>query len=199
MSKCTVELEKGTGATGWTVRDRNGATLRQFLDTNGDNAVDQWRYFQDGLEVYRDSDANFNRKPDAYRWFHTAGSRWGIDTNEDGIVDHWRQISAEEVTAEIVAAWVAKDPERFVRLILARDECLAWGLGTARSAQMADRIQRLKADFKELVARQELVMANTEWVQFNGKICRSLKSWRLSGATRTCKLSGSALTAAFRT
>ena len=73
-------------------------------DTNGDNLVDQWSYFRDGIEVYRDIDANFNGKADQYRWLGTAGTRWGLDKNEDGKIDTWKNISAEEVTAELVAA-----------------------------------------------------------------------------------------------
>ena len=46
-----------------------------------------WCYFLDGLEVYRDIDSNFNGKADQYRWFHTAGTRWGTDKNEDGRID----------------------------------------------------------------------------------------------------------------
>ena len=75
-----------------------GVILRKFVDTNDDNIVDQWSYYKDGLEVYRDIDSNFNGKADQYRWFHTGGSRWGIDTKEDGTIDYWKSISAEEVT-----------------------------------------------------------------------------------------------------
>ena len=56
---------------------RNGKILRKFVDTNGDNIVDQWGYFNDGVEVYRDIDSNFNGKADQYRWLNTAGTRWG--------------------------------------------------------------------------------------------------------------------------
>ena len=53
----------------------------------GDNVVDTWSYYKNGLEVYRDGDLNFNGKADQYRWFHTGGSRWGLDKNEDGKLD----------------------------------------------------------------------------------------------------------------
>ena len=71
--------------------------LRRFVDTNDDNVVDQWSYYKDGLEVYRDIDSTFNGKADQYRWFNTGGSRWAIDANEDGVIDSWKSISAEEV------------------------------------------------------------------------------------------------------
>ena len=48
---------------------------------------------QNGIEVYRDVDANFNEKADQYRWLATAGTRWGLDPNEDGVIDSWKMIS----------------------------------------------------------------------------------------------------------
>lgn len=74
------------------------------LHSNGDNVVDTWSYYKNGLEVYRDADLNFNGKADQYRWFHTGGSRWGLDKNEDGKLDAWKQISPEEASEEVIAA-----------------------------------------------------------------------------------------------
>ena len=64
---------------------------------NGDNVVDQWSYYKDGLEVYRDIDANFNRKADQYRWLGTAGIRWALDPNEDGRIDTWEYWEGEQI------------------------------------------------------------------------------------------------------
>ena len=100
IAKCTIAIDK----TGYIIRDGNGQMLRNFRDTNGDNTVDQWSYFKDGVEVYRDIDSTFNKTPDQARWLNTGGTRWGIDVNEDGKIDAWKRISAEEVTSELVAA-----------------------------------------------------------------------------------------------
>src|SRR5262245_1696443 len=107
--KCTIKAEKLGGQTGWVVRSPGGQILREFVDTNGDNVVDRWSYFKDGIEIYRDIDENFNGKADQYRWLNTAGIRWGIDKDEDGRIDSWKTISAEEVTAEVVHALRDKD------------------------------------------------------------------------------------------
>ena len=61
IAKCTISR---IGKTGYIVRDGSGQMLRNFRDTNGDNIVDQWSYYKDGVEVYRDIDSNFNRKAD---------------------------------------------------------------------------------------------------------------------------------------
>ena len=64
-----------------------GQVLRRFTDTNGDNKGDQFRYYNLGIEVYRDIDSDGNEKIDQYRWLNTGGTRWGLDPNEDGRID----------------------------------------------------------------------------------------------------------------
>lgn len=109
-AQCTIRPEKENNITSWVVRNHDGEILRRFSDTNGDNVVDQWCYFQNGLEVYRDIDSNFNGKADQYRWFNTAGTRWGIDKNEDGKIDSWKVISPHEVAEQVVLAIKNRDP-----------------------------------------------------------------------------------------
>src|SRR5260370_3837267 len=106
--QCKVAHFREGKATGWIVTGPAGQPLRRFMDTNGDDIVDQFSYFKNGLEVYRDIDSNFNKKKDQFRWFNTGGMRWGIDTNEDGKIDVWKQISAEEVTRIAARALVPK-------------------------------------------------------------------------------------------
>ena len=87
VSQCSVAVDRGRKHTGWKVIGSSGQVLRRFLDTNGNSLVDEWRYFKNGVEVYRDIDSNHNGKVDQSRWLNTGGSRWGIDTNEDGRID----------------------------------------------------------------------------------------------------------------
>ena len=61
---CKINPEKLGKVTAWVVRDPAGVILRQFSDSNGDNVVDTWSYYKNGLEVYRDADLNFNGKAD---------------------------------------------------------------------------------------------------------------------------------------
>jgi len=166
--KCSIKAEKSGGKTGWVVRDPGGQIVRIFLDTNGDNVVDQWSYFKDGVEVYRDVDQNFNGKADQYRWLNTAGTRWGVDRDEDGRIDSWKIISAEEVTAEVVAALHDRDLARFQRLVLTPAELKSLGLGAAKTAEITKKIQAAPEAFRELMARQTIVGPETRWVYFGG-------------------------------
>jgi thiol-disulfide isomerase/thioredoxin len=167
-ARCEISAERAASHVGWVVYDPNGITLRRFVDTNGDNVVDQWCYFKDGMEVYRDVDSDFNGKADQYRWFHTAGSRWGIDRNEDGTIDFWKTISAEEVTAEVIAALAKRDPRRFARLVLTPSEAKSLGLGPARTKALAEKIENLEKQFRDLAGSQKSVASASKWAQFSG-------------------------------
>src|SRR5262245_11973485 len=166
--KCTIKAEKLSGQTGWVVRDPNGQILREFVDTNGDNVVDRWSYFKDGIEIYRDIDENFNGKADQYRWLNTAGIRWGLDKDEDGRIDSWKVISPEEVSAEVVLALRDKDPARFGRVLLTTTEAKSLGLGATKAKQLTDKITAAPAAFTELSRKQRVVTNNTDWVHFGG-------------------------------
>lgn len=167
-AKCAISAQKIGGNVGWVVKDPDGVILRQFVDTNGDNVVDQWSYHKDGLEVYRDIDSDFNNKADQYRWFHTGGSRWAMDKNEDGKIDAWKAISAEEVTAEVVAALAARDAARFSRVVLSATELKSLGLGPEKAKELDGRLEGILPQFKELATQQKEIVDTTKWVQFSG-------------------------------
>src|SRR6266480_3068227 len=126
---CTVKLERENNATNWVVTNGKGEVLRRFYDTNGDNYVDMWCYYLNGVEVYRDIDSNFNNKADQYRWFNTAGTRWAIDKNEDGKIDSWKVISPHEVAEQVVLAIKNREPDRFALLLLSPSELSGLGFG----------------------------------------------------------------------
>lgn len=166
IAKCKVVVETVGGVTGWVVRDAGGQVLRRFLDTNGDNKVDQWCYFANGIEIYRDIDVNYNNKADQYRWLGTAGVRWGLDENEDGRIDSWKQISPEEVTEELVLALKDADAARFQRLLLTAEELQSLGLGTERNDQIKAKLATAAEKFSEVARKQTLVGKGAEWISF---------------------------------
>ncbi len=166
IAKCKVEVETVGGITGWVVRDAGGQLLRRFLDTNGDNKVDQWCYFANGIEIYRDIDANYNNKADQYRWLGTAGIRHGVDENEDGRIDTWKAISPEEVTEELVSALREGDATRFQRLLLTADELQQLGLGSERNDEIKAKLANAAEKFSEVARKQTLVGKGAEWVSF---------------------------------
>lgn len=165
---CTIKAEKERDQTSWVVRDAVGQILRRFSDTNADNVVDQWCYFKNGLEVYRDIDTNHNGKPDQYRWFHTAGSRWGLDRNENGKIDAWKQISVEEVAAEVFEALRARDMDRFAALLLTSGELKDLKLGPEQAKSLAAKVQSARADFQKLARTQRVAKSKSTFISFAG-------------------------------
>ena len=164
---CKINPEKIGKMTAWVVRDPGGVILRQFSDTNGDNVVDAWSYYKNGLEVYRDADLNFNGKADQYRWFHTGGSRWGVDKNEDGKIDLWKQISPEEAAEEVIAALRTKDAARFARLTLTADEIGKLGLSKELGDKLTARVAEAPKTFAKL-AGEGKIDAKAEFADFGG-------------------------------
>ena len=138
------------------------------MDTNADNTVDQWSYFKDGVEVYRDIDTNHNGKADQSRWLNTAGTRWGIDKNEDRVIDAWQTISPEEASAEVVAALRDGDVVRFERLLITPAELGALGLGKAKQEEIQKRVAAAPAAFGEFLKTQKVVNSSSQWTMFAG-------------------------------
>ncbi len=167
MKNCTISATKADGNRAWIVKDAKGNLLRRFVDTNSDNKIDQWCYYQGGIEVYRDIDANFNEKADQYRWFGTGGMRWGIDKNEDGRIDAWKWISPEEVSAELVRAMREQDANRFGTLLITKEEVSQLGLKTDFANQITARAKKAQDNFLTYAKGQKAVTDKTEWVDFS--------------------------------
>lgn len=159
----TLKMEKEGGLNAWVVRGPRGEVLRSFADTNGDRVVDRWSYYKDGLEVYRDIDADFNAKADQARWLNTGGSRWGIDEDENGVLDAWKSLSAEEATAEIVAALKARDPAIFTRLLPGKDDLIAAGFDDQLLDELVARSEKAAKDMAVLAKAQQPIGSDAQW------------------------------------
>ena len=142
--------------------------LRNFADTDGDSErqVDQWSYYLNGVEVFRELDTTGNGKRDQFRWLNSAGTRWGIDENGDGKIDRWKEISAEEVSREIVLALATKDARRFLCVALKEDELKSLELGDALNNTVARKVAALQAGFTNAAASVALT-ADAEWHQLS--------------------------------
>jgi thiol-disulfide isomerase/thioredoxin len=165
-AQCTMRAETENDTTAWVVRNKQGEILRRFADANGDNFVDLWCYYLNGLEVYRDVDSNFNKKADQYRWFHTAGTRWGMDKDEDGRVDSWRVLSSHEVAEQVVFALKNRDQARFELLLITPAELGDAGFSKERAGRIAETLKTASADFSKLVNEQKLVTQQSTYVDF---------------------------------
>ncbi|RMF42592.1 MAG: thioredoxin [Planctomycetota bacterium] len=166
IENCSIEETTRQGVKGFWITGPAGQPLRWFADTNKDNRLDRWSYYNAGVEVYRESDTDFNGTADEFRWLSTEGTRRGIDADEDGTIDRWEMISAEEVTAEIVAAAAARDPQRFARLLLSDEELDGLGLSDEQADALGRRVEAARAGFEEWAKTQTGLTRSSRWTNF---------------------------------
>jgi len=167
FDRCKVNVERQGKSSGWVVVGPAGQLLRRFVDTNGDNVVDQWRYFQHGVEVYRDIDSNFNNKVDQCRWLNSGGSRWGIDSNEDGKIDSWKMISAEEASREAIQALVAGDEARLRPLLISSSDLTALGISGDVAKKLLDNVSDPAAKMRKITQGSKVITPRSRWMRFD--------------------------------
>lgn len=162
-ASCKVELIKAQDkGSGWLLRDTTGQPLRRFFDTNGDNKTDVRSFYQNGVEVYREIDSNFDGTTDQYRWFNSAGSRWGIDANGDGTIDTWQVISPEEVSQELVKALANRDQARFAALLVNSNDLKQMSLSADKTASWGEKVAGASTRFTQVAGK--LPAGNLGWL-----------------------------------
>ncbi|MBC7816640.1 MAG: thioredoxin, partial [Planctomycetaceae bacterium] len=167
FAKCTVKAERIGKGSAWVVTGPNGQVLRRIVDTDGDTEPDQWRYYNNGIEVYREIDTNFNKKPDQYRWLNTGGSRWGVDSNEDKNIDAWKIISPEEASRVAVNALLANDAD-MLRLVLVTAEDLAQlKIEEAVQKQILANVSSPAAKLREVLSKTKSLTPRARWMRFD--------------------------------
>jgi thiol-disulfide isomerase/thioredoxin len=161
FSKCkkTVEVHGKTSA--WVVLGPAGQVLRRFADTDGDRLVDQWRYYNHGLEVYRDIDTDRNKKPDQHRWLNTGGSRWGVDSKEDGSIDSWKVLSPEEAVKEALYAMIHGDEKLFMSVLVTRDELRTIGVADSYADKIMNALSEPGQKMRDAVSGSKFLSDRT--------------------------------------
>ncbi len=169
FAKCKVEVERKGKVNGWIVLGPSGQTLRKFLDTDGVGGIDQWRYFNNGIEVYRDIDSNNNTRIDQCRWLNFGGTRWGIDQNEDGHIDRWKVLSAAEASREAIRAMTTGDEAALKAIMIGEDDLKSLGV----NAQLVTRLLESAADpgkrAKAVMAKSKSLTLQSKWSRFDAQ------------------------------
>ena len=165
---CKVELVQGTspGSSGWALRDPQGRLLRRYMDTNGDRYPDQWCYYKDGVEVYREVDSNFNGKPDRYYWLNTAGMKIGLDRDEDGVIDDWLALSPEELSQLAAQAIATRDYRLFQTLLVKEEDLQALGLPNREIERIRELRKQTEQKFRQACAALPQLNETTRWMHF---------------------------------
>ena len=149
----------GRPLTGVAVRDGQGRLVRQVLDDTpaGDLTRARFRsFYLNGVEAYREVDANSNGKPDQFRFLGPNGSRWGADTGERGAVDRWFVLSPAEASQELFQALVAKDAGRLAALLPTEEELKAAQVPADEVAKIMQRAAGAAKRLQETAAALNL-------------------------------------------
>jgi thiol-disulfide isomerase/thioredoxin len=156
-AKCKRMVEAHGKVSGWVVLGPSGQVLRRFVDSDGDHMVDQWRYYNHGLEVYRDIDTNHNHKADEHRWLNTAGSRWGVDPKEDGTIDSWKVLSPEEAIRVAIHAMIHQDEKLLQSVLATRDELRSIGIADSYADKILNAIGEPGRKMRDAVSASKLL------------------------------------------
>ena len=169
-AKCKVDVERKGKGSGWVVLGPAGQVLRKFLDTDGDKKMDQWRYYNQGVEVYRDIDTNDNDKVDQSRWLNLGGSRWGIDQNEDGRIDTWKVLSAAEASKEAIRAMVAGDDAALQLVMVNAADVKAIGLNPQMAAKLIESTADAGKKAKGILSKSRILTPQSKWIRFDAQM-----------------------------
>ncbi|REJ71252.1 MAG: thioredoxin [Planctomycetota bacterium] len=165
--QCEVKVEREGKSSGWAVFGPEGQILRRFVDTDGDNVVDHWRYYKDGLEVYRDIDTNADNDVDQSRWLNRGGSRWGIDADQDGKIEKWKMISAEEATREAVMAMASGDVPRLAAVLINSDDLKQLGVSGDAAEELLNPVQDPAAKLRQVLSQSKTFKSSSRWARFD--------------------------------
>jgi thiol-disulfide isomerase/thioredoxin len=166
QESCTVDVQnlgKGPGRV-WILKDGKGTILRRIADTNGDKYPDQWSYFRDGQEVYREVDSKLRGKPDRFFWLNANGMKIGADRDGNGTIDQWLAISMEELTQEVVQALAEKDFKRFEALLLTEEELAMLGAPATEVTRIKELQKHAASRFQQSAAKLGHYNAKTRWL-----------------------------------
>ena len=168
-AKCKVEVERKGKVNGWVVLGPSGQILRKFLDTDGVGGIDQWRYFNNGIEVYRDLDTNNNNKPDQSRWLNLGGSRWGIDQDEDGRIEKWKVLSAAEASKEAIRALIAGDEAGLQAIMINDEDIKTLGINQQLASKLLESAADVGKKAKGVMAKSKSLSAQSRWTRFDAQ------------------------------
>jgi hypothetical protein len=168
LASCKVEgVVIGSKPAGFALVDGRRQTLRRFYASKNPAKMDTWSFYKDGVEVYRQHDANLDGKVDNYRWLGTGGMKWGLDLNQDGSIDSWRMISADEVAYEAFVALAERDFNRLKALLISAEEMQSLGLASNHVAAILKAQQAAPQKFQQTLTKMPN-LAKATFVRVDG-------------------------------
>ncbi len=152
VAACKVEYayDAAKKPIGYLLRDGQGKILRKFVDAHKRGHMDQWSYYQDGFEVYREVDVDGDQRLDECRWMNAGGTRVGSIRGAKLV--GWKRLSAEEAAKVLVQTLVTGDLALLETVMASSEELAGLGLpkglqdaAASASEQRVDQIKKIQA------------------------------------------------------
>src|SRR5262249_31140646 len=139
-------------------------------------------FYQDGFEVYRETDLNDDKSPDECRWMNAAGTRIGVLSG--GKIVAWKRISAEEASKVFVQALVAADLALLETVLATPDELEKLGIPKGEIEQITVSSKKRAEQVNGLI--KGLVGWNTQtvWNRLDGTMPHLIPAEPGSGVTQ---------------
>jgi len=188
IDACKIEnvVNAQKHSVGYALRDGQGKMLRRFVIAHGSRRLDQWSYFQDGFEVYREDDLDQDQRLDECRWLNTGGTRIALVAK--GKITAWKQISAEEASKVLVQALVAGDVGLLESVMATPAELAAAGL----PKEVVDKVAAAALQRAEQVAALQKQLGGwnnqTVWNRFDGTFPHVIPADAASGLDKDVTL-----------
>ena len=167
IAKCRVESEQRGKSTGYVLYGPQGQVLRRFVDADGRGTINEFRYYDSGMEVYREADTNGDQKVDSFRWMGPGGTRWAVDADGDQKIDQWKQISAEEVTLEAIRAMAAGDAATLQSLVVTPQDIRTLGISGKIADSILNAVKDVPGSMRQAMAGSKTLTAATDWERFD--------------------------------
>jgi hypothetical protein len=165
IPQCKVEPIPGKDGKpmGYIVRDPIGRAVRQFVSYDG-KTFNIIAFYLNGVEAYRESYPPQSNEPFQFRWLGPNGTKWGLDRDRDGRVDEWVVMSPEELSQELLAAILTRDPKRAEALVVTRGNLEAIGVPAGDTQKLLERAATASRRVNEVADALKL-SSNAQWVQ----------------------------------
>lgn len=169
--KASTAQDPKTRGFAYELRDGQGRMLRRFFNDGKKNAqgaqpLNNWSYYRDGFEVYRDVDVDMDGFADEGRWLNAGGTR--IALVRKNRVTAWKRLSAEEASKVLVQALIANNPALLETIMATPAELSALGVPKGVVDRQAAEIAGLAGGFAAVRKGLTGWDAQTVWMRFDG-------------------------------
>jgi tetratricopeptide (TPR) repeat protein len=164
LPQCKVELATTPKGSAWVLKDPQGRLLRKVAFNDGGKSPNEFSFYRDGLEVYREVISSGKKQPDRFYWLGLGGMKIGVDTAGDRKIDQWQAISVEELSQEVVRAVASKDWSIYQPLLITDAELAGLGVPPREVTRVKELHKSAPARFQQVTEKLKHLGNESKWL-----------------------------------